>query len=303
MLFSIPSVASLLLARCRTIWAARPSGAMERPRCTGTTMMFRQASLAAIRKARPSIPDVFSCSWRARASLERRLVPWPARFEPTFNHEDGGFGGATQSAKPAYRFRFNDNWDCEKRYRAWFSPRNAKAERGSSDCVPVERRKAPCRMRQKEGRRSPVMMGMSERLDEPATWFAPPNVVGEQFDLFEQAVARAVSTPPDERHPRAEIVTRSGATYEWDAIEECRASLDRARADALAHAMAAAIGAIAPLPVPRPAPGSGLERGFAQLRRKTAMGNLRFNVCLARRPIEVGCTGTCIDFGRPSSRQ
>ena len=61
---------------------------------------------------------------------------------------------------------------------------------------------------------------MSEIINEPATWFPSPDADGHDFNLLELAVMAAISTPPDERHPRAKIVTRSGATYGWDAIKD-----------------------------------------------------------------------------------
>jgi hypothetical protein len=60
---------------------------------------------------------------------------------------------------------------------------------------------------------------MPLNLNEPAIWFAAPDVEGEPFDLLEQAVRHALRMPADDRHDRASIVTRSGATYGWNAIE------------------------------------------------------------------------------------
>jgi hypothetical protein len=60
---------------------------------------------------------------------------------------------------------------------------------------------------------------MPLNLNEPAIWFAAPGVEGESFELLEQAVRYALRMPADDRNNRASIVTSSGATYGWNAIE------------------------------------------------------------------------------------
>ena len=57
-------------------------------------------------------------------------------------------------------------------------------------------------------------------LNEPATWFAEPGSCGDYFELLGLALAQAVSLPRDQRHPRAKIVTTSGATFGWDEIDD-----------------------------------------------------------------------------------
>jgi hypothetical protein len=61
---------------------------------------------------------------------------------------------------------------------------------------------------------------MPVNLHEPATWYAEPEAEGDHFDLLEQAIAKAMSTPEGQRHPSARIVTKSGAIYGWDAIND-----------------------------------------------------------------------------------
>lgn len=60
---------------------------------------------------------------------------------------------------------------------------------------------------------------MPVNLNEPAVWFAAPVTTGEPFDLLEEAVRHALRLPADDRHNRATIITSSGATYGWNAIE------------------------------------------------------------------------------------
>ena len=61
---------------------------------------------------------------------------------------------------------------------------------------------------------------MPVNINEPATWYTEPGAEGDHFELLEQAVAKAISTPEHQRHPSARIVTKSGAIYGWDAIKD-----------------------------------------------------------------------------------
>ena len=51
---------------------------------------------------------------------------------------------------------------------------------------------------------------MPVNINEPTTWYTEPGAEGDHFELLEQAVAKAMSTPEHQRHPSARIVTKSG---------------------------------------------------------------------------------------------
>lgn len=61
---------------------------------------------------------------------------------------------------------------------------------------------------------------MPHRLIEPATWYPEPGAEGVPFDTFSKAIVHAMNLPLSDRPRRANIVTKSGSIYGWDAIEE-----------------------------------------------------------------------------------